>query len=130
MAWACGPMMAMDLSGPAAKPRPISSVSQPHTTSTTAPVIRSGKRSRFLIVVEVLNVATPGLQLSDDVDQTVDPSLQAGPAEAGFCVEIEREQFRSVLDVERRGFRRDHRHHDLAIAGDLGQRNAAIEQAE
>src|SRR5215470_6455156 len=94
IAWACGPMMAMDLSGPAAKARPITSVSQPQTTSATLPAIRSGRRSRPLIVVEVLNAGTPCLQLAIDIDETVDPSLQARPAKAGFGVEFEREQFR------------------------------------
>src|SRR5512138_131618 len=103
IACACGPMMAMDLSGPAAKERPATSVSQPQTTSATLPAIGN----HLLIVIEVLNAGTPGLQLAIDVNQTIDPSLQPGPAEAGFGVEIEREQFRRVLDVEGGRLRRN-----------------------
>src|ERR1700752_1417713 len=123
IAWACGPMMAMDLSGPAAKARPITSVSQPHTTSAAPPAIRSGRRRLSLIVVEVLNAGTPRLQLAIDIDQLVDPSLEAGPAEAGFAVEIEREKFRGVLEVEACRLRRDHGDHDFAVPRDLGQGN-------
>src|SRR5262245_43247156 len=130
MASACGPMRAMDFSGPAAKARPITSVSQPQTTSPTAPAMRSGRRKRSLIVIEVLNAGTPGFQLAIDVNETIDPSLQAGPAEAGFGVEIEREKFRRVLDVEGCGIWCDHGDHDLMVAGDLGKRNAPVEQAE
>src|SRR5262245_12175240 len=129
MAWACGPMMAIDRSGPAAKARPITSVSQPQTTSATLPAIRSGKRSRSLIIVEVLNAGTSRLQLAIDIDETVDPSLQAGAAEAGFGVEFEREKFRGIVDVELCGIRCDHGDHDLAIPRDFGQWNAAVEQA-
>src|SRR5262245_59134051 len=125
IAWACGPMMAMDLSGPAAKARPITSVSQPQITSAAPLTIRSG----LLIVIEVLNDGTSRFQLAVDIDQSIDPSLEAGPAEAGSCVEIEREKFRSVLDVERGGLRRDHRQHDLAIPCDFRWCNAAVEQA-
>src|SRR5205085_11077025 len=123
-------MMAMDFSGPAAKARPTTSVSQPQTTSTTLPAIRSGKRSRLLIVVEVLNAGTPCLQLAIDIDETVNPSFQARPAEAGFCVEIERERFRGIPDVELCGVRCDHGDHDLAIPGDFREGNAAVEEAE
>src|SRR5262245_27468591 len=130
IAWACGPMMAMDFSGPAAKERPITSVSQPQTTSATAPAMRSGRRKRSLIVVEVLNAGTPGFQLAINVDQSIDPSLQASPAEAEFGVEIEREKFRGVVDVEHRGLWRNHCDHNLTVASDLGQRNATVEQAE
>src|SRR5262249_38455172 len=124
IAWACGPMMAMDLSGPAAKARPITSVSQPQITSAEPLTIRSG----LLIVIEVLNDGTSRFQLAVDIDQSIDPSLEAGPAEAGSCVEIEREKFRGVLDVESRRLWRDHRQHDLAISSDLHRRKAAIEQ--
>src|SRR3954469_2019711 len=117
IAWACGPMMAMDLLGPAAKERPTTSASQPQTTSATLPAIRRA----VLIVIEVLNAGTPGFQLAIDFNHTVDPSLQAGAAKAGFGVEIEREQFRRVLDVEGGYLRRDHRDHDLAVPRDLGQ---------
>src|ERR1700741_1720067 len=113
MACACGPMMAMDFSGPAAKVSPTTSVSQPATTSMIAPGILA-----TLVVIEVLNPGTPGLEVAHDVDQTVNPSLQARPAEAGFCVEIEREQFHGILDVELGVLWRDHRDHDLAIARD------------
>src|SRR5215470_19143204 len=123
-------MMAMDFSGPAAKARQITSVSQPQTTSVTAPAIRSGRWKRSLIVIEVLNAGTPGFQLAIDVDQMVNPSLQAGPAEAGFGVEVEREKFRRALDVEGCGLWRDHGDHDLMVAGDLGKRNTPVEQAE
>src|SRR5262245_4164409 len=99
IAWACGPMIAIDFSGPAAKARPITSVSQPQTTSATALAMRNGRWKRSLVVVEMLNAGTPRLQLAINVDQSVDPSLQAGPAEAGFGVEIEREKFRRVVDV-------------------------------
>src|SRR3954447_22821033 len=130
IACACGPMMAMDLSGPAAKDRPITRASQPQTTSATLPAIRSATRSRPSVIVEVLNSGAPGFQVFGDLDQMVDPNLQARPAEAGFCVELEREQFGGVLDVKLGGIRRDHGDHDLAVPRDLCQGNAAIEQAE
>src|SRR5689334_20405707 len=130
IAWACGPMMAMDLSGPAAKARLTTRESQPHSTSATAPAMRSRKRSRPSVVIEVLNADTSGFQLAIDIHETLDPSLQAGAAEAGFGIEIKREQFRGVLDVELCRVRRDHGDHDLAIPGDFRKRNAAVEQAE
>src|SRR5262245_42052943 len=123
-------MMAMDFSGPAAKASPITSASHPHTTSATPPATRSGKRSRSLVVIEVVNAGTPGLQLAVDLHETVDPNLQAHSTEAGSCGAVEVKQFPGVPDVERGVLRRNHGDHDLAVAGDLGQRNAAVEQAE
>src|ERR1700741_1325761 len=120
--------MAMDLSGPAAEARPTTSVSQPHTTSTTLPAMRSGRRSLPLIVVKGLNAGTPRFDFAIDIAQPVDPSLQAGPAEAGSAFEIEREKFRGVLDVEACGLWRDRGDHDLAIPCDLAQGNPAVEQ--
>src|SRR5689334_8724835 len=66
------------------------------------------------IIIEVLKARTFVGQRTLDLDQLVDPSLQTGPAKAGFCVEIERKEFRRVRYVElgRRG--RDHGDEDVA----------------
>src|SRR3954452_21073705 len=94
MACACGPMSAIDFSGPAAKANPTSRASQPATTSAIAPAILDGCGSAGLVVVEMLNAHPPCLELAHDIGQTVDPSLQSGAAEAGFCVEVERKKLR------------------------------------
>src|SRR4051812_46573300 len=87
--WACGPKTAIDLSGPAAKARPIASESQPETTSAIAPANFAAPAVERLVVVEMLNAGTFCLQVLHNVDQTLDPNLEAGAAEAGPCVKIE-----------------------------------------
>ena len=78
--------MAIDLPGADPKVSAMTTASQPQTTSAIAPAIRrsGGSRSaeRPSVVIEVLNARAPGLEVAVDVDQTVDPGLQAGPAKA------------------------------------------------
>src|SRR5580765_6081384 len=110
----------MDFSGPVAHVNPTTSASPPAATSVIALAILTGRGNPALVVVKVLNAGTPGLQLAIDVHQTIDPNLQAGPAEAGLGVEIDVKQFPgAILDGENSRCRRNHGDHDLAIAGDL-----------
>lgn len=83
---ACGPIMAIDLPGADPKVRAITTASQLPATSATALAIRRSGRS---VIVEVLNADAPGPKVAVDVDQTVDPSLEPGPAEAGSGIKLQ-----------------------------------------
>ena len=93
----------MDLPGADAKVSAITIASQPQATSAIALAILPNGRSRAekdapsidlpSIIIEVLDARAPGLESPLDIDEAVDPNPQAGPAKAGFGVEIERKQF-------------------------------------
>src|ERR1700688_3852842 len=92
-ACAGGPMIAIDLPGAEPKVRATTTASQPHATSAMAPAIRPDGSSHFrgalLVVIEVLDARAPGLEVAVDVDKTVDPGLQAGPAKAGPGIKLQ-----------------------------------------
>src|SRR5712671_3784034 len=107
-----GPTIAIDLPGADAKVRATTIANQPAATKAVAAVIRRNGRSpgatdrRPSIVIEVLDARASGLECSIDIDKAIDPGPQAGPAEAGFGVEIQRKQLGRVLHVQRRRIRR------------------------
>ena len=86
-------MIAIDLPGADPKVRAMTTTSQPLTTSAMAPAIRRSCRSelrvKLSIVIEVLDAHALGLEITVDVDETVDPGLQAGAAEAGFGIKLQ-----------------------------------------
>ena len=86
-------MIAIDLPGADPKVRAMTTTSQPQAMSATAPAIRRNCRSELQrcvsIVIEVLNTHAFSLEIAIDVDETVDPSLQAGAAEAGLCIQLQ-----------------------------------------
>src|SRR5438093_814390 len=81
-----------------------------------------------LVIIEMLNAGALCLQVAVDINQALDASLQTGPAKPGFGVEVERKQLRGVLHVELRCLGRDDGDEDFAIARDLGNANALVEQ--
>ena len=90
-----GPTIAIDLPGADAKVRATTIANQPAATKAVAAAIRRngrspGARDRLLsIIIEVLDARAPGLECPIDIDKAINPSPQAGPAEAGFGVEIQ-----------------------------------------
>src|SRR4051794_28726881 len=92
-AWEGGPITAIDLPGADPKVKAVTTASQPTTTSVIAPAIRPHRkpsRGRRSVIIEVLDTCTPGLELAGDIDKTVDPCLQARPAKAGPCIQLQR----------------------------------------
>ena len=85
-------MIAIDFPGADPNVNAITTTSQPQATSAIAPAIRrnGGSRStRRSVVIEVLNAHALGLEVAVDLHQTVDPSLQAGPAEARSGIKLQ-----------------------------------------
>src|SRR6266851_2182112 len=117
-----GPTIAIDLPGADAKVRATTIANQPAATKALAAAIRRngrspGERGRLpSIIIEVLDAHAPGLECPIDIDKAINPGPQAGPAEAGFGVEIQRKQLGRVLHVQRRRFRRDHGDENFVIA--------------
>lgn len=89
MACAGGPTIAIDFPGADPKVRAITTTSQPQATSAMAPAMRRSLPARPSVVIEVLNVGTLGLEIAVDLDQTVDPYLEAGPAKAWPGVKLQ-----------------------------------------
>src|ERR1043166_8482025 len=87
-ACAGGPTMAIDLPGADAKVSATTTMNQQATTKAAAVAILANDRNhdgRRLpsIVIEMLDARAPGLEIPVDVDQTINPSAQTGPAKAG-----------------------------------------------
>src|SRR5258706_7242079 len=130
-AWEGGPTIAIDLPGADAKVRTTTTASQPEATRAIAAVILPSGRSQGAtglssVVIEVLDARASGLEVPADIDQTVNSSAKTCPAEAGPGIEIQRKQFRGVLDVQRRGLWSNHGDENLVVAGDLGKSVALI----
>ena len=87
-------MIAIDLPGADPKVSATTTTSQPQTTSAIAPAIRPQRPQPALnaarsVVIEVLDARALGLEVAVDVDEAVDPGLQAGPAEAGPGIKLQ-----------------------------------------
>ena len=86
-------MIAIDLSGDDPKVKATTTASHPQATSAIAPAIRRNGRSQFRrdasVVIEVLDAHASGFQVAVDIHQTLDPSLQADAAEAGFGIKLQ-----------------------------------------
>src|ERR1700730_14867463 len=90
-----GPTIAIDLPGAEAQARAATIANQPAVTKAVAAAIQRNGRSPGetgrlpSIIIKVLDARAPGLECSIDIDKAINPGPQAGPAEAGFGVEIQ-----------------------------------------
>src|SRR5256884_4397614 len=125
-----GPRIAIDVPGGDPKVSATMTASQPQVTSAVAPAILLSLRNEPLVIIEVLDARALCFKVAVDINQALDASLQTGPAKPGFGVEAERKQIRGILHVELRCLGRDDGDEDFAIARDLGNANAFVEQAE
>ena len=88
-ACAGGPTIAIDFPGGDPNVNAITTTSQPQATSAMAPAMRRSLPVRSSVVIEVLNRSAPGLEVAVDLDETVDPCLEAGPAKAGPGIKLQ-----------------------------------------
>src|SRR5437868_10608585 len=106
-------MIAIDLPGGDAKVRPTTTASQPAATRAIAPAIAPNARHRcktvlFLIVIEMLDTRAGCFEVAVDINETVYPDTQPGPAKAWFGIQIKRKQFDRSVHIQPSRLWRDH----------------------